>query len=140
MEEETTQLEHRRIDDLISDDQHEWGTEQASFIGTWTNTNPTSNQIASVEVTEDGDQIYMRCFGVGPDGLIDWGISECSLYSSKVNSPVIEGFSSAFDFGFMKTMVAGNVKYGVMVIQTYNQFLDKSERNNYFSREFFCQM
>ena len=35
MEEETTQLEHRRIDDLISDDQHEWGTEQASFIGIW---------------------------------------------------------------------------------------------------------
>ena len=138
--EETTQLQHRRKDDLVSHDHHEWGTEKAAFLGTWKNTDPNTGQISSIVVTEEDDKIIMQCFGAGPEGEIDWGKSRCDLYSSKVDSPVIEGFSTAFDFGFMTTMVAGNVKYGVMVIQTYNQFKDDSGRNNYFSREFFCQM
>jgi len=37
----------------------------------------------------------------------------------------------------METQVAANLKYGVLVIQSYNRFRDDSGRPSYFTREFF---
>jgi hypothetical protein len=39
----------------------------------------------------------------------------------------------------METQIAANLKYGVLVIQSYNTFRDGSGRPAYFSREFFHQ-
>jgi hypothetical protein len=39
----------------------------------------------------------------------------------------------------MQTHLAANLKYGVLVIQSYNRFLDDSGRRPYFTREFFHQ-
>ena len=39
----------------------------------------------------------------------------------------------------MQTQIAANLKYGVLVIQSYNTFRDGSGRPDYFVREFFHQ-
>jgi hypothetical protein len=136
---QTTDLAYTKKDDIVSEFYHEWGTETEALLGFWKNVNPKTGQIARVEVIVSDDKISLHCFGKLEQGEKDWGIAPCELFSSNVGSPGIEGFICNFDFDFMQTRIAGNMKYGVMVIQSYNTFNDGSNRNNYFSREFFCK-
>ena len=52
---------------------------------------------------------------------------------------MITGLTADYDFGFMKTRLAGNINYGILVIQSYNEFCDDSGRPAYFTREFFSK-
>ena len=135
----TIDLAHTKKDDLVSGFYHDWGTEIGELLGTWKNVNPKTGQIARIEVISKDDEISLHCFGKMENGEMDWGISTCKLFSSNVASPIIEGFSCMYDFDFMEIDLSGNMKYVVMVIQSYNTFKDGSDRNNYFSREFFCR-
>lgn len=132
-------LKHTKKDDIISEYYHEWGSKVDSLLGTWYNVNPKTGQIARLTITSVGDILELHAIGQLESKELDWGSAVCELFSSNVGSPEIEGFKCDFDFDFMQTSIAGNMKYGVMVIQSYNTFKDQSERNNYFSREFFCK-
>jgi hypothetical protein len=92
-----------------------------------------------LKIISEGGNLWLQAYGKMEDGEKDWGQSLCHTFSSNVGSPEIEGFIGDFDFDFMKIHIAGNMKYGVMVIQSYNSFQDSSNRNNYFCREFFCK-
>jgi len=81
----------------------------------------------------------MRAFGSSNAGPIDWGETPANPYVDRIGSSVITGITADYDFGFMKTWIAGNIKYGVLVIQSYNEFCDESGRPAYFTREFFSQ-
>lgn len=135
----TTELAHTKKDDLAAEYYHEWGSEREDMLGMWKNVNPKSGQIARIEVIAENDQIFLHCYGITEEGETDLGTAACELFSSNVSSAVIEGFACNYHFDFMDIRIAGNVKYGVMVIQTYNTFKDGSGRNNYFCREFFCK-
>ncbi|WP_103068968.1 hypothetical protein [Aquimarina sediminis] len=136
---QTTDLEHAQRGDIISEFYHEWASEIKELLGIWKNVNPKTGQIARLEVISKNDTIFLHCYGKLEIGEKDWGQSPCELFSSNVGSSEIEGFISTFEFDFMKIQVAVNIKYGVMVVQSYNTFKDGSNRNNYFSREFFCK-
>ena len=81
----------------------------------------------------------MRAFGSTKPELIDWGETPAKPYVDRIGSSVITGLTADYDFGFMKTRIAGNIKYGVLVIQSYNEFCDESGRPAYFTREFFSK-
>ena len=124
-------------DDIATLDYPEWGLETEALPGTWKNVNLQTGQISRIEMTFSGDKLMINCFGKLENGEMDWGLAETTVFSSKVTSKVVESFWANYDFGFMETKIAGNIKYGVMVIQAYSTFKDGSDRNNYFSREFF---
>ena len=134
-----TDLAHSKKDDIVSELYHEWGTEIESLLGEWKNVNANTGQVSRVRVIAKDDGIVLHCFGKLENGEQDWGISPCELFSVNVGSPIIEGFTCTYDLDFIQISMAGNMKYGVMVIQSYNTFKDGSERSNYFSREFFCR-
>jgi hypothetical protein len=136
---QTAELKHTKKDDLVSEFYHEWGTEIDSFLGTWNNVNPKTGQISRMEVTIEGSEIFIHCFGILEEGEMDWGPTACQVFSSNVGSQVIEGFTGDYEFEFMNVSIIGNIKYGVMVVQSCNTFKDGSNRNNYLCREFFCK-
>ncbi|MDC8005418.1 hypothetical protein POV27_15245 [Aureisphaera galaxeae] len=137
---QANQLAHTKTDDLVSEFYHEWGSDMSDLLGTWDNVNPKTGQISRIIVTSENQQLKLQAFGKLNEGEMDWGTVVCEIFSSNVASPTVEGFMCRFNFDFMHVQIAGNMKYGVMVIQSYNTFTDGTSRNNYFSREFFCKL
>ena len=107
--------------------------------GVWFNCDPGTGEISKIVfAVRDGD-VTMRAFGSSNPEPIDWGETRTKPYVDRIGSSVITGIAADYDFGFMKTRIAGNIKYGVLVIQSYNEFCDESGRPAYFTREFFSQ-
>jgi hypothetical protein len=87
-------------------------------------------------VREGVQGLVLRAFGSdGPD-RVDWGEVPAVPHLSPPSGE-IGGFTARYDFGHLQTDLAANLKYGVLVIQSYNRFLDG--RPPYFTREFFHQ-
>lgn len=109
----------------------------SSLLGTWQNTNGKTLNIHSVKFSLVEGALKMQVFGVCQPAFCDWGETDCQVFSDSISSSVITGISAAYDFGFKKTQIAGNMKQGVLVLQVYHSFQDDSGRINYFSREFY---
>jgi hypothetical protein len=110
-----------------------------SLDGVWFNTDPQTGEIRKVELSAGAGAVVLRTFGADGTETIDWGETAATPFVDRIGGSLVTGFRAEYDFGFMKTALAMNVKYGVLVIQSYNEFLDESGRGPYFTREFFSQ-
>src|SRR5262249_36810108 len=108
-------------------------------LGTWFNCDQRTGEIRSLTLVERDGGLVLRAFGAGDSGTIDWGETPATPYVSSLTSRAVNGFEAHYDFAFAETHVAANIKYGVLVIQSYTRFLDGSGRPSYFTREFFHQ-
>ena len=96
--------------------------------GTWFNTNPDTGEIGKIVISVQDGVVSLQVFGVDADDLIPWGESVATPYVDRIGSSLVTGFISDHDLGFVRTRLAANVKYGVLVIQSYNEFRDGSGR------------
>ena len=135
----TKDLRFTKKDDIAAEFYHQWGIEADALQGTWKNVNPLTGQISRMIINLADNKFLLNCFGKVENGEMDWGLTTVELFSSNVSSQEIEGFIGNYDFGFMETRIVCNIKYGVVVIQSYNLFKDGSNRNNYFCRDFFVR-
>jgi hypothetical protein len=108
-------------------------------VGSWFNTNRTTDEIVRLDIARRGDRLVLRVFGAGEPDPIPWPETTAIPYVSALGSREVTGFEAHRDLGFMETHLAANLKYGVLVIQSYNRFKDGSGRGCYFTREFFHQ-
>ncbi len=115
----------------------EVGSKKEDFIGVWHNAIKSNNHIDRIEIVKNKDGFYFTAYGGSSQIDYDWGNIKCSIYSSRIGSSIIEGFMTSCNTKNMQIQVAGNVKYGILVVQTFNVFKDNSDKNNYFTREFF---
>jgi hypothetical protein len=106
-------------------------------LGTWFNCNLGTGEILFLSLTEADGRLILRAYGAGVPSPLDWGETTALPHVSALNSREVSGFTADYHFGFMETRIAANLKYGVLVIQSYNTFQDGSGRPAYFSREFF---
>jgi hypothetical protein len=111
----------------------------APALGTWFNCNQATGEILSLSVTRAQNGLVLRAYGAADPSPIDWGDTVAVPHVSSLGATDVSGFTANYDFGFMATQIAANLKYGVLVIQSYNTFRDGSGRPAYFSREFFHQ-
>lgn len=135
-----TNLAYSKKDDLAAESYHEWGTNMEDLLGEWTNVNSNTGHISRVNIVSKDNLLYLYSYGKLEEGEQDWGETHCELFSDNVSSPIIEGFIATYDLGFIEIKIVGNIKYGTMVIQSYNIFKDGSKRNNYMTREFFVKL
>jgi hypothetical protein len=108
-------------------------------LGTWYNCNVDTGEILSLSLSERDGELVLRAFGALDRSQRDWGETAAVPHVSSLDSTEVSGFTALYDFGFMETQIAANLKHGVLVIQSYNTFRDKSSRPSYFTREFFHQ-
>ena len=109
----------------------------ASFPGTWVNSNPDTTSIARLEISESGGNLWLRAFAIGPDGLIDWGLTDVKVFTAGPSARTGAGFTSAYDFGFAETRMQAMIMKGLLVLTQFHSFKDGSKRSNYFVREYF---
>lgn len=106
--------------------------------GIWINSNPDTNGIARMVVSESNGSLSLQACAIGPDGLIDWGTTDLAVFTSTPTSRVGAGFTCLFDFGFAETELQGMIMKGLLVLAQFHRFKDESNRADYFLREYFA--
>ena len=130
-------LQHSRRDDLSEVEMSTFGTSLADLLGRWKNTKEDTGQILEATITQEGEQFFLHILAPSDPEPTDWGKCPIEIYYSAGRSQIVTGVSGFFDFGFMETDVLCMIKYGILVVMTYNRFKDDSGRKNYVIREFF---
>jgi len=110
----------------------------SALPGTWVNSNPDTNGIARLVVTESNGSVSIQAQAIGPNGLIDWGATDLSVFASTPTSRAATGFTCLFDFGFAETELQGVIMKGLLVLAQFHRFKDDSQRVDYFLREYFA--
>jgi len=110
----------------------------AALIGRWINSNPDTNSIARINITESNGQLQLQVFAVGPHGLIDWGTATADVFASGPASRTGAGFMCTYDFGFAEARFLAMIMKGLLVLAQFHTFKDDSNRAGYFLREYFA--
>jgi hypothetical protein len=114
------------------------GIDTSPLVGVWVNSNPDSNGIARLLMSESGGNLSLQVQGIGPTGLIDWGVADVSVFTSSPSSNLGTGFACRYDFGFVETRLLGMILKGLLVLAELHHFKDDSGRVDYFVREYFA--
>lgn len=109
-----------------------------ALLGVWINSNPDTNGIERMVMSEADGKLSLQVFAVGPDGLIDWGSSMVKVFASQPASRAGAGFTCTFDFGFAEAELQGMIMKGLLVLAQFHRFKDNSKRADYFVREYFA--
>jgi hypothetical protein len=109
----------------------------APLLGIWHNTNARARGIVRIDLAPAGGGLAVRVHGAGSPGSIDWGETPAGVFAYDAGSTKALGFSALYDHGFLRTLLQANIKQGVLVVASFNEFVDGSGRSSYFTREFF---
>jgi hypothetical protein len=106
------------------------------LLGDWRNTNAAGGIARIVCAPAADGHIIVHCHS----SVRDWGAVAAPVFAFTFDGRQAAAFSAVFDFGFEEVRLQANVKSGVLVVATFNQFRDQSGRSNYFDREFFYRI
>jgi hypothetical protein len=107
------------------------------FIGTWVNTKKNTTGFVKLVISESDGKLVLRAFGSASPELSDWGEVEAFAFSDGVEANNGRAFSTLYNTGAMEVALQGNLNLGLLVLVSFNRFIDGSSRTNYINREFF---
>lgn len=110
----------------------------SALPGIWVNSNPATNGIARMVMSEADGNLSLQVYAIGPDGLIDWGTADVAVFTATPLSRIGAGFTCLYDFGFAETRLQGMIVKGLIVLAQFHSFKDDSRRVDYFVREYFA--
>lgn len=110
----------------------------SALHGTWINSNPDTSGIARMVMSEADGRLSLQVYAIGPDGLIDWGTTDVTVFMSSPSSRVAAGFTCLYDFGFAETRLQAMILKGLIVLAQFHSFKDESRRADFFVREYFA--
>jgi hypothetical protein len=109
-----------------------------AFPGLWVNSNPDTKGIARMVMSESKGKLSLQVYAIAPDGLIDWGKADVTVFAALPSSRAGAGFTCLYDFGFAETQLQGMIMKGLLVLAQFHRFKDDSKRVDYFVREYFA--
>ncbi len=112
--------------------------DHSGLPGIWINSNPETNGIARLVISEADGKLSLQVFAIGPDGLIDWGPADIDIFSASPGSHTSAGFTCVYDFGFAEARLQAMVLKGLIVLAQIHRFKDDSLRADYFVREYYA--
>jgi len=127
-----------QICDLIKSNAISDPIDLSSFPGVWVNSNPDTKGIARLVVSESGGKLSLQTFAIGPEDLIDWGVTYAAIFTATPSSRLAAGFSAQYDFGFAEVRLLGMIMKGLIVLAQFHNFKDGSKRADYFAREYYA--
>lgn len=112
---------------------------RGALVGNWINSNPDTSSITRVNVSEADGKLQLQAFAVGPDGLIDWGMTTASVFAAGPASRVGAGFAATFYLGFAEVRLQAMIMKGLLVLAQFHLLKDDSGRASYFLREYYAK-
>ena len=129
-----------QLSDLVETEPiREHDLDRSALTGNWINSNPDTNSIARLKAFEADGKLQLQAFAVGPDGLIDWGITTAAVFAPGPASRVGAGFAATFDLGFADVRLQAMIMKGLLVLAQFHLFKDDSGRASYFMREYYAK-
>ena len=129
-----------QLSDLVETDPiRERDLDRGALTGNWINSNPDTNSIARVKVFETDGRLQLQAFAVGPDGLVDWDVTDGMVFAAGPASRVGAGFTATFDLGFAEVRLQAMIMKGLLVLAQFHLFKDDSGRASYFLREYYAK-
>jgi erythromycin esterase-like protein len=112
------------------------------LTGRWVNTDPDTQGVAEITITQEGEHFGVRVTGVGSDGPLNWPTARARVMANleEEAGQRAVALAATFEFDFMRVESYLRVNKGVLVIVAYHTFLDASNRSNYVNREFFYRV
>jgi hypothetical protein len=135
---EEQRMRFAQIRDRVSNEEPPAPIDVSGLPGLWVNSNPESSGIVRMLITESGGSLLLRVNAIGPEGLIDWGTAELTVFTSTPSSRVATGFTCVYDFGFAETRLQAMIMKGLVVLAQIHNFKDGSNRAGYFVREYYA--
>ena len=109
-----------------------------SLVGHWINSNPDTNSIARINITESNGKLQLQVFAVGPDGPIDWGTRACRSLCIRPDIEHRRRLHVHLRFRFRRSALSGNDHEGTSRAGPVSFFKDDSKRASYFLREYYA--
>lgn len=131
-------MEFAQIYDRVETDTPVGPMDLSGLPGIWINSNPDTDGIARLVISEADGKVSLQVYAIGPDGLIDWGAADAAVFSGTPQSRVAAGFTCLYDFGFAETRLQAMILKGLIVLAQFHSFRDASRRVDYFVREYFA--
>lgn len=109
------------------------------FVGTWVNTNSNTRGITKLVVRRaGGNRLVVRVFGSCSPRDCDWGRARLTTYGSSVQDRNHRSATTTYNMNFANTFLTINLRgRDRMSLQSFTQFKDNSNRQNYTSRAVF---
>jgi len=109
------------------------------FVGTWVNTNSNTRGITKLVVRRaGGNRLVVRVFGSCSPRDCDWGRARLTTYGSSVQDKNHRSATTTYNKNFANTFLTINLRgRNRMSLQSFTQFKDNSNRQNYTSRAVF---
>jgi hypothetical protein len=109
----------------------------------WWKPNPSAivTSVAALSSATGSIQIplQLQAFAVGPDGLIDWGVTTASVFAAGPASRVGAGFAATFDLAFAEVRLQAMIMKGLLVLAQFHLLNEDSGRASYFLREYYAK-
>lgn len=132
-------MQFAQLSDRVAATNSQLPMDLQALPGVWINSNPNTNGIARMVMSESDGRLALQVFAVGPEGLIDWGVTtNINVFAGLPDSRVAAGFTCSFDFGFAETELQGMIMKGLLVLAQFHRFKDGSKRADYFVREYYA--
>lgn len=132
-------MQFAQLSDRVDTSNSQAPMDLRALPGVWLNSNPNTNGIARMVMSESDGRLALQVFAVGPDGLIDWGVTtNIEVFAGLPDSRVAAGFTCSYDFGFAETELQGMIMKGLLVLAQFHRFKDDSKRADYFVREYYA--
>lgn len=108
------------------------------LCGDWLNADRSGAPgMLGVTLSEQEGGLWVRGLGMARPAGFAWSRVRTASFAPDPGSRHAWGFLVDYDFGFLRTIIAGYYKTSVLVATTYNTFQDDSDRTAYWTREFF---
>ncbi|MBF2016352.1 MAG: hypothetical protein IGS23_14345 [Rivularia sp. T60_A2020_040] len=114
----------------------------ADFVGTWQNTNSNTRGITKLVVTKaSGNKLNIRVFGSCSPRDCDWGTASLTTYGTSVQDANHRAATTNYNKSFANTLLTINLgATNRLNLQSFTQFKDNSNRQNYTSTEAFRKL
>ena len=109
------------------------------LLGTWTNCDHHTRGLVRLVIGHAGTAISIHAFGACTPTPCDWGQIPAEVYSTGVTSTAGIGFTAHYKFAFKETIIVGFEELGVLTVETFDHFTDKSGRADYYSKVYLSQ-
>jgi hypothetical protein len=116
------------------------GIDVSPLVGTWVNTKKDTGGFVKLVIAEREGRLFLRAFAACTPELCDWGEVEAFAYGGNVDSHRAVAVSAFLDAGSAEVSFQGNLNIGLLVLVTFNRFIDDGERTNYICREFYYRL
>ncbi|AFY56484.1 hypothetical protein Riv7116_4044 [Rivularia sp. PCC 7116] len=109
------------------------------FVGTWVNTNSNTRGITKLVVRRvSGNRLIVRTYGSCSPRDCDWGRARLTTYGNSVQDRNHRSATTTYNKSFANTLLTINLRgRDRLSLQSFTQFKDNSNRQNYTSRAVF---